>query len=245
MLWSNRLPRAGGLVFLLLAAGIIVSVVASFSVTENDPFSRGEIKGYLQDISEHNTEMICGLIASIMIDAVFGILAAVALFTLLRDRAGVVASGGLVLIVAASAAFMVADGLTAVVINIANDLTEGGAAGVKAGDVQILEVGRAAAIAQNATEQVGWTALSGGFLLFSAIIAWAPSGVVNPPRFLGIIGVISGLAGLLSWFGVVVDAAFVLFIIGALAQLIVLIGLGIWLISRPAADAEAIRTATT
>jgi len=244
MLWADRLPRLGGIVLLLLSIAIIVSIVASMGVTDNDPFARSDIKAYLQDIAGHNTEVICGLIASIIADSVLGILGAITLFTLFRDRAGALAVGALVLIVAAAASFIVADGLTAAVINIANDFSEGGPAGVTAGSPQILEVGRAMAIAQGVAEQVGWTALSAGFLLFGAIIAWAPAGAVNPPRWLGIFAVIAGIAGFLSWIGIAVDAGFVFFIIGGIAQLIMLIGLGIWLVSRSPEKAAAMRTTT-
>jgi len=243
MLWADRLPRLGGIVLLLLSIAIIVSVVASMGISENDPFMRSEIKGYLQDIAGHNTEAICGLIASILADSVLGILAAVTLFTLFRDRAPALATAALVLIVAAAAAFMVADGLTAAVINVANDFSEGGPEGVAAGSPQILEVGRAMAIAQGDAEQIGWTALSAGFLLFGAIIAWAPAGAVNPPRWLGIVSVIAGVAGFLTWIMVAGDAAFVFFIIGGLAQLVVLIGLGIWLLMRGEAQTSPARAA--
>jgi hypothetical protein len=66
---------------------------------------------------------------------------------------------------------------------------------------------------------------------------------VNPPRWLGWIAIVTGVAGWLSWFIVLTDAAFVFFPITGLGTLIVLLGVGGWLIAHrdqePAAVAAA------
>lgn len=245
MIWADRLPRLGGLVFLLLSIGVVVGAVLSMTVTSNEPFTRGDVRGYLQDIDSHRAAFILNLIASVCVDAVLGILAAATLFLLLRDRARALATAALVLIVGASAVSMVGDAVSGVLLNIARDFAHGGPPGVDAGSAQTLEVGRALGMIQGVAMEVGWTALSSGILLFGIIIAWGPSGAVNPPRWLGFVAVVSGVVGYLTWLVAVSDAAFVVFLVSAISQLVFVAGMGLWLLTRSEVQAAEMRAAAT
>src|SRR6266496_5352912 len=113
MLWADRLPRFSGLVLLLLCLGIIISTALG-SNGDNDPFARGDAKGFLQDIDDKRTMMIFSIMASVCVDGILGILAAAMLFSLFRDRAGALAIGALALIIGAGAVLMVGDGISVV-----------------------------------------------------------------------------------------------------------------------------------
>lgn len=243
MLWNERLPRLTGIVLLLLCATLIVNIVLSMGVTDADPFAKDEIDNVLVDIHDSKTAYGVGLASSIVVDAAFGFIAGALLFSLLQDRSRALALVGLIGVTAATAVFMVADGAGAVMYYLANDFASGGAGKLAAGDSSILEVARAVGMFQAVAGQAGFTALAVGLGTYSIIIGWSPAGIVTPPRWLGYLGVISSLAAFVSWLIIAADGFFVLFIISALTQLIWLIGLGIWLISRPEESLAQMRSA--
>ena len=239
MFWTDQPARLTGIMLLLLSLGIIIQVFSLMSISEADPFDRGEIQEYLTDINSHETEYICGVVVSIAMDSVIGIIAGILVWILFSDRNRVLALITAILLVASSIPLMVADALSISLLLVARDFVEGGPQSVDSGTS--LEVGRALAMGLTALQQVTVTTLAVGLIGLGGIIGWSPAGAVNPPRWLGYPALLAGLAFLFSWTAVLVDAAFVLFIIGGLSGLIMQVILGIWLIrqrgdpTRPAA----------
>lgn len=233
MLWSERINRLAGAALVILAGLVIVNTALFIStMSDADVFSRTEINDYLKDLQDNRTVAGLTLATSILIDTIFGILAAGLIYILLSGRNRTLALLGAIFIVAASAVFMVADGLTFSLIYLADDFAKGGAGGLPAGNATTVEIARVVAVGQSALLQAGFTALATGFLAYSILIVGAPLGAVNPPRWIGWVGIISALAGYLSWLIVLSDNFFPFFIITGLAQLIWLLGFGIWLLMK-------------
>jgi hypothetical protein len=240
MLWSDYPKRLTAIVLILFAVTIVVTVIASSAVGENDPFERDKVDDFLVDIEDNKGAAIVGLIAAIVGHAVFGIAAGAGLYLLFRDRSRLYALFGLSAVLLAQGAFLVEDAGTNTLINLASDFAEGGPEGFEAGDPAILRDARSVAILSSSAQILGITALSLGIIAFSAVIGWAPAGAVNPPRWFGWIGVIAGVAGILTWLIVAGDWAGIFFAVSGLATLVWLIGLGVWLIRR-GGDASTIR----
>jgi hypothetical protein len=125
----------------------------------------------------------------------------------------------------------VADSLNGSTLVLARDFTHGGV-GLNAGDPTILEITRTIASVSALVGGFGGTMLAIAFVCFGWLIAKAPAGMLNPPRPIGWIIVIDGIASLAGWAQFATDAAFLAFIVFALATLIFTVWLGIWLILR-------------
>ena len=77
------------------------------------------------------------------------------------------------------------------------------------------------------------TSLGIAFVALGWIIARAPSGNVNPPKAIGWIIVVDGIAQFFGWAGFATGAAgFLTFIVFGITTLIFTIWLGIWLIKN-------------
>lgn len=234
MLWTDRTNRLAGIFLVLLAIGVFINTVAMISVSDADPFERGEIQQYLTDFQDNEGAAVVFAVSNVVVDSFLGIVAAGALFLVFRERNRVLATLGLILILAASAAFIVADGTTFAIINLASDFKDGGPGGIKPGDDSILEVARAVAIFHGGAGQVAFTALGAGIISFGALIAWAPAKGVMPPRWNGWLGILAGVLGLLTWLVVASeDIGGVIFPITGIAQLLWLLSLGGWLLMQP------------
>ncbi len=233
MLPTERLHLFAGVVLLLLAAALIVNAIMMFTITDSDVFDRDEIDNVLVDIKDHHGAYVVSEVAGILVDGALGIAAAASLYMVFRERNRRLALLGLAFLLVASAAFLAADAAGFVMGDLASDFKEGGAGGIAAGDRNILEVARAVGIFQGVAGQLGFTALSLGILSLGLLIGWAPEARAVPPRALGWVATFAGVVGIFAWLVVVADAAFVLFIIAGLAQLIFLIGLGLWLLRTP------------
>ncbi len=235
MFWSARVSQLTGTALLLLALGIIVSLALSFSFEgDDDPFDRDEIAGVLETINDNQAPYILGTAVEITIDAVVGLVVAAGLYLVFRERSRALALVGLAGLLANSIAFMVADASNVTMAFLAEDFAEkGGAGGIAVGDEVILEVARAVVIFSIVTNQIALTSLGLGLIALGVLIAWSPAAAgANPPRWLGWLGVLTGVLMILSWLIVVSDAAFVLFIASAIAALVWLIVLGGWLLLR-------------
>jgi len=232
VLWSDQPNRLTGIILLALAACTLLTIVFSIGTSDVNAFERDKIDDLLIDIEDNNGTAIVSLIFSILSNAVFGIAAGAALYLLLRDRNALYALFGLAFILAGSASLLVGDAGTNTMINLASDFAEGGPEGFDAGDPAILRDARSVAILSSSAQIIGGTAISVGVIAFGAIIGWAPLGAVNPPRWLGWIAIIAGVAGILSWLIVLGDFAFIFFAISGLGSLIFLVGLGGWLLMR-------------
>ncbi len=233
MLWTDRPNRLAGVILLVLAVLLIVSMALQFGISDSDPFEKDEINKVLIDIKDHQAVTILHSVASFAVDSVVGLAAAAALYLLFRDRSRVLALFGLVGILVASAAFIAADAADVALVHLASDFKGGGPEGVAAKAPVILEVARAVAISSGVAGQIGFTALSFGILAFGVLIGWAPAGAVTPPRWVGWVALLAGVVGFFTWLIAVTDAAFVLIIIATVTQLIWLFGLGGWLLMQP------------
>ena len=233
MQWAESINKVAGVALLLLSLGIIVSVAAELGITDKDPFERDEVAEFLTDIHDNRELAIIGTAADVVTDAALSIVAAAALYLVFRERSRVLAMFTFALILGGSAAFMAADAANVSLIILAEDFAEkGGAGGIPAGDESILEIARALALWAFTIEQVAFTAIGVGLISLGVLIAWTSEGAgPAPPRWLGGLGVFAGLATVLSWIGAVsTDVGIAFFIIGALAILLFLIILGVWLL---------------
>jgi hypothetical protein len=238
LFWTDRINRVAGISLLLLALGIILSIVFSLGITDADPFERDEVAEFLGDFNDNEGLAIATTIADIATDAAIGIVAAAMLYAVFRERNRLLALLGFALILGGSIAFMAADAATVSLIILAQDFVEkGGPGGIAAGDDVILETARAVAIWSFVIDQIAFTAIGVGLISLGVLIAWTPAGAgLVPPRWLGGPAVIAGLATILSWIGTASeDVGFVLFIVGGIATLLFLITLGIWLLMQPEA----------
>ncbi len=237
MQWTNQINRVAGISLLLLALGIILSIVFDVATTDADPFERSEVEEFLRDINGNEASAILATIADLAIDAAIGIAAAVGLYLVFRERNRLLALFGFALIFGGSIAFIAADAGTVPLIVLAEDFVEkGGAGGISTGDDVILQTARAIAIWQIAVELTAFTALGAGILAFGSLIAWTPAGAqANPPRWIGWLAVLAGVTTVPVWLIAASDVFFFLFVVGGIALLIFLIILGIWLLMQPEA----------
>jgi len=240
MQWTESINRVAGVALLLLSLGIIISVAADIGTTEKDPFERDEVAEFLTDIHDNREVAIVGTAADVVTDAALSIVAAAALYLVFRERSRVLAMFTFALILGGSVAFMAADAAQVSLIVLAEDFAEkGGAGGIPAGDESILEIARALALWAFTIEQVAFTAIGVGLISLGVLIAWTSAGAgPAPPRWLGGLGVFAGLAVVFSWIGAATDIGIVLFIIGALAMLLFLIILGVWLLFMAPEDGQ-------
>ncbi len=236
MQWTNQINRVAGISLLLLALGIILSIVFSSGVTDADPFERDQVEEFLRDINGNEASAILATIAELATDAI-GIVAAVGLYLVFRERNRLLALSGFALIFGGNIAFIAADAATVPLIFLAQDFVEkGGAGGIAAGDDVILEIARAIAIWSIVVEITAFTAIGAGVLAFGSLIAWTPAGAgANPPRWIGWLAVLAGVTTVPVWLIAASDVFFFLFIVGGIALLLFLISLGIWLLMQPEA----------
>jgi hypothetical protein len=230
MFFTSKAVAVTGILAILLAIGIIITIAASSSTGDNDPFTRGEVAAYLKDVNDSQTAVIVSGAVGIIVDGFLGIALAAAVYVLFRDRSRLLATLALVGLLTQSAISLMVDGNNILLTLIAKDFVEGGPTGVAAGDPSTLEVGRYVGMVTLAFTNVVFTALGLGLMALGFLIARAPNGAVNPPRWLGWVALFGGVCAELAWFVVIVDPAFVFFIGNFLASLIFLFGLGIWLL---------------
>lgn len=231
--WSDQPNRLTGIVLIALAVSMVLWFIFGTIVSDVDLFKRDKIDDLLVDIEDNKWAVVVRLISGITGHAGFGVAAAAALYLLLRDRSRRYALFGFASILAAQAAFLIGDAGENTMVNLASDFAEGGPEGFDAGDPAILRDARSIGILLSSAQIVGFTSLSLGLIAFGVIIGWAPSGAVNPPAWLGWIGVIAGVGGILSWLIVTGEWAGIFFAINGLGTLIFLVVLGGWLLMRP------------
>ena len=193
MSWTNQINRVAGVALLLLALGIILSIVFDVATTDADPFERDQVEEFLRDINSNEASAILLVVADLATDAAFGIAAAVGLYLIFRERNRLLALFGFALIFGGTVAFIAADAATVPLIFLAQDFVEkGGPGGIAAGDDVILEIARAIAIWSIVVELTALTAIGAGTLAFGTVIAWTPAGAgVNPPRWIGWLAVLA------------------------------------------------------
>jgi hypothetical protein len=242
MFSGERIFPVAALVMLVVVVAVIVNVVSTVSSQgEKDPFDKDEVAEYLADVEDAEAGFTVMIASGFVLDSFLGPLLGVLLYILFRGRNGILALAALAFFLVQSAVSLVADSLAVGLLLIAKDFVAGGAGGIAAGDPATLELGRALAMLQPVTVQAGWSALAAGFLALGLLISFTPERGVVPPRWIGWLFLLAGVAGVLSWLVVVAEAGFVFFPIGGLAQLIGLVALAVWLL-RSQGNEESMMT---
>lgn len=233
MYLNDRIAFLGGLAFILIAACTIVIVAMTATSTgEEDPFERKDVPQFLEKLNDNEEQVFVGIGASILSDGVLVLVASVAFFVLFRDRSFGLATLGMLALIATATLSLVNDFLTIMSTMIAADYVKGGADGVAAGDPATLELGRFVGVAGFVLFNVLNTTFGVGMVAIGTLLARAPRGAVNPPRWLGWVAIVSGVSSELAWLVVAGDVFFIFFPLGGLTSLIVFFGLGGWLIAR-------------
>jgi hypothetical protein len=229
--WDERIYQFGGIVLILLAVCVVLAIFLSFGVGDSDVFNRDEVEQAVRDLHDNRGLWIASNAAFILLDAIIGLLVAPLLYLIFRDRSRLLALIVLVAFIAQSAVAAVVDSVDASLVVLASDYVEGGV-GLDPGDPAMLEIARTMGVATAVLGQTSFTMLGLALVALGLLIATAPEGAVNPPRWLGWVGVVAGVAAWLAWFIVLSDAGFVFFPIQLIASLILLIGLGVHLLRR-------------
>jgi hypothetical protein len=228
---SQRTVRLAGIAMIIAAILTVVNVgLTAASTSDKDPFERGEVPEFLTEIYDNKDTLIAAGAVGIISDGVFVIAVGAALYILFRDRNPFLATVTVAGIASTAALSLVVDISNILLTIIATDYVEGGAGGIAAGDPSTLELGRYVGMITFAFVNTLFTPGGLAFVAIGALLAGAPQGLINPPRWLGWVAIITGLAMWLSWLVVVVEPAFVFFPINLVASLVFLVGLGVWLL---------------
>jgi hypothetical protein len=230
MYWTNKAVPIAGIAMILLAIGILITVGASISISDYDPFTKEDVAKYLTDVNDSQTSMIITGAVGIIVDGFLSIALAALFYVLFRDRSRLLATLAFAGLLMQSATSLLVDGNDILLTVIANDFVKGGPTGVPAGDPAILEVGRYVGMVTLVFTNVTFTALGLGLMAAGILIARAPAGAINPPRWLGWVAVVAGASAELAWFVVVIDPAFIFFLANLISSVVFLVGLGIWLL---------------
>jgi hypothetical protein len=236
MFWADRINKVAGTALLVLAGLIILNfALLTTALGSGDPTDRGDVEGVLRHINDHQASYFLGTASGIINDAIVLMAAGAMLYLVFRDRSRVMGLFGFVGLLLAAAAFIAADAANITLGFLAADFVEkGGAGAIASGDPAILETARAVALFGAVLEQVGSTAIAFGLLAFGALIASAPRGAVNPPRWIGVLPIIAGAALLLGWIGIanasIGDGIATIGYIGTPLWLLIL---GAWLLNQP------------
>jgi hypothetical protein len=233
MYLNDRIAFIGGLAMVLLAVTTVISVALTATSTgDGDPFDEDKVAEFLTDVAENKDMVMATAGISILNDGVFALTVAATAFLLFRDRSALLATLTLVGIVAGATLSLTNDLVTIMLAVVAEDFVEGGPQGVAAGDPATLELGRVLGMISFAMANVLFTAIGLALVSLGLLIARSPAGAVNPPRWLGWLGLGTGLAYWAAWLVVAAEPFFVFFPISLLGTLILFIGLGGWLITR-------------
>lgn len=244
MFWRNHITKIAGVVLLLLAICQFAAVLLTVGVSDADFTKKDEAAKFLTDINDNQELWAFSGVFNLAVDSMLGVAAAAALYLLFRPRDRILAVFGLTFVLGGSVAFIAGDGAHIVLLFVADDFANGGAGGIAAGAVEILEIGRIMAIFSAVVIQAGLTTLALGHLAFGSLISFSPTGKgANPPRWMGWPAIIAGIAWILSWLGFVSDVGFVIFIIGGIASLVWLLLLGGWLLFMAPEDIEVAEAA--
>lgn len=204
MYWADRINRVTGGVLLVFAALFVATFALEMTLTEANPLARGETEEILRDLDSNRAVWTLVRALNIAMDAAVMLVMAGVLYLLLRDRSQLLAAAGAFGLVGGAVGFAATDTATVTLGYLAADfLDEGGAGGVSAGDPVILQSARTVMLLSLIATLCALTAMGVGLLAFGALIATAPEGEVNPPRW---IGALCGVSGLLMPFGWVVAA---------------------------------------
>lgn len=240
MFWAERTNKVTGITLLLVPFLSVVGFLAGSGIGELDPFAAEDISEILHRIHE-NRELFLASMAPFVITDVL-VLPALAglLYLAFQDRSRTLALLGAFAILTSVPAFVVHETGAATLPYLAADYFRGGTPGLASANLAVLQSARTIAVAQAMAALFGQTAMGFGFLAFGSLIAWAPAGERNPPRWLGWLGLVGGIASLLTWSFLLNHTAGGLFtLVGELAVLLLVGSLGVWLLRQPTAGLRA------
>jgi hypothetical protein len=229
MYLSNRLYVITGIVLIAIPICLVLGIVLSGAASNNDATSKADVAKYLKDIYDHRTVFLISKLFFVLLDSVFTMLVAPLTFLVFRDRSRLLAYFFLTGFIGSFILSSVSDGLDASTLLLAKDFAHGGA-GLNAGDPAIQELTHYITVAQAIVGQFGGTMLGIAFLTLGWLIARAPTGNVNPPRAIGWVIIVDGIAQLFGWTRFLGGVAFIDFIAFGITTLIFTIWLGVWLI---------------
>lgn len=230
---SQRITTVAGFAMILVAILTVVTVgLTAAGQSDKGPFEDDEIVEYLTDVEDKGDLLTAAGIVGIANDGIVIPIIAAAIYVLFRDRNPHLATLTLIAFAMAAAISLIVDISNIMLVAIAKDYVSGGPGGIEANDPSALMLGKYVGMITYAFTNLLFTPLGIGLIAIGAIINWAPQGIVNPPKWIGWVALIAGVACELSWTVVAVDAGLIFFPINLIATLILLVGLGIWLIQH-------------
>jgi hypothetical protein len=231
---SVRTTTLAGLAMIVAAILTVVAVVLMATGTsDKNPFEEEDAAEFLTDVNDKEEQLMASAAVGIINDGVFVPLVGVALFILFRDRNPLLATTAMIGIAIGAALALIVDASNLLLTFIAEDYVQGGPEGVAPGDPATLELGRYIGMITFLFVNLLFTPVGLGFLALGLLLVRAPAGLINPPRWIGWVAIISGLSGWLAWLVVAADPFFVFFPVQLLSTLVLLLALGIWLIRQP------------
>ena len=232
MYLSNRLYAITGLVLIAIAVCFLIGGGLGMAVSSTDPTSKADTQNMLKDINDHHTLAVISTVFSVLLDSALTLAISGLTYLVFRDRSRLLATTFLIAFIGSSVLSSVTDGIDASTIVLAKDFAHGGA-GLNAGDPAILELTHVLQTISSLVGSWGGTMLAIAFLTLGWLIARGPAGNVNPPKAIGWIIIVAGIASVVGWAQFATGAlGFVSFIFFAITTLIFTIWLGIWLITN-------------
>ncbi len=232
MYLSNRLYVITGLVLIAIALCFLIGGGLGMAVSSTDPTSKADTQKMLNDINGHHTLVVISLVFNVLLDAGLTLVIGGLTYLVFRDRSRLLATTFLIGFIGSSVLSSVTNGIDASTIVLAKDFAHGGA-GLNAGDPAILELTHVLHTISSLVGSWGGTMLAIAFLTLGWLIARGPAGNVNPPKAIGWIIIVAGIASAAGWAGFATGGAgFLSFIVFAITTLIFTLWLGIWLITN-------------
>ncbi len=228
---SQKTVRLAGMAMIVSAILTVVTVgLMAAGTSDKDPFTREDVPEFLTDVNDNEDLLVASGAVGIINDGVFVLAVGAALYILFRDRNPYLATIAGIAVAITAAISLVVDISNVLLTAIAKDYVEGGVGDIAAGDSAALELGRYVGIVTFAFTNLLFTPAGLAFTSIGLLITGAPQGLINPPKWLGWVAIVAGLAMWLSWLVVAVDAGFIFFPINLVATLVFLVGLGVWLL---------------
>jgi hypothetical protein len=232
---TQRATTVAGLTLIIISILTIVVVgLTAAGGSDKNAFDRPDVPEFLKDTEDNAGLLQAAGAVGIVNDSVFVPLAGVALYIIFRDRNRMLATLVLGGILVSAAASIVTDALNIILVELAEDYVNGGPPGVAAGDPAALETARLVGMITTAFFNVILTPLGLSFVALGLLITQSPPGLVNPPKWMGWVVLVAGVAGWLAWTVVAADPLFVFFPINLILTLVFGFALGVWLLRSDA-----------